>query len=329
MIVVFIVNSVAVINIRGKLVKIRKTNTVFYIILSVALMSILSTAHARRGIEEMKDPVELFYTQPGKITNTQAKDLITDAISRTSRPGWKQRQGRENSVRAEAERGRLYAAVDIKFNNEGLTIHYVDSERMKFRERRDKKFIRDIYNKWVKSLAKQLNRSAKAKFNIQLVSRKKRKLMKGLAEGKKLVVIAVRALPDVRPVRNGPKWSSQIGESMADAFNDKFGEKHLFTVLEWNRDNLNLVKNAYKQGYNKIACDAHGADSVITAGAVVDSTEVDGTSASEEMSLSYYNCDTEKLIVKTVQADFKATDKFDLQSGSIFHMGKLLSEAGL
>ena len=102
---------------------------------------------------------------------------------------------------------------------------------MRYRERRGKRYIRDIYNKWVSSLAKNMDRMAKNKFKIQLVSSKKRKLLKGLASGKNLVVIAVRALPDVRPVRNGPKWSAQIGESMADALNEKYGEKYVFSAI--------------------------------------------------------------------------------------------------
>jgi len=304
-------------------------NKVFILVTALIMMSVITAAHARRGIEEIKDPYELFYAVEGKITKAQARKLIKEVINSSRKPSWTQRKGQRGKIRAEAERGRLYAAVDIIVSNEGIKIHYVDSERMRYRQRKDKRYIRNIYNKWVKSLAKQISQSARSKYKAVLVSSKKRKLLKGLAAGKKLVVIAVRALPDVRPVRNGPKWSAQIGESLADKLNKKFGNKHLFDVLEWNRVTLNYVKSGYKKSYNMQACDANDAQGVITVGVVIDSTETDGPTSSEEVSLTYFDCDTEELLVKTVEAEYKNTDKFDLQTGTIYQVSKMLSETGL
>lgn len=309
-------------------VKPRISNKVFFIVSVVVMMSIFTTAHARRGIEEMKDPVELYYIEPGKITKAQAREFIREAISVSSRPRWIQRTGRQGSIRAEAERGRLFASVDISFDDDGIKINYVDSERMRFRQRKDKKFIRDIYNKWIKSLSKELTRSAQYKYKIKLVSARNRKFLKGMASGKEIVVIAVRALPDTNPKRNGPKWSAQIGESLVDVLNKKQGAKHVFLTLEWNRETQRYVKGGHKRGYNKLACDASESQGVITIGVVVDSTDVDYTPGSEVLTITYFNCETDKLAIKTVDVDYKRSDAFDLQTAITFHVDKFLSETG-
>lgn len=302
---------------------------VFFILISVSavvMTSIFTTAHARRGIEEIKDPVELFYVTPGKITKAQAMRLVSDAIDGTSRPRWTERRGRPGSIRAEAERGRLYASVDIVVNKDGIKIHYVDSERMRYRERRGKRYIRDIYNKWIKSLTRELVRSAQYKYKLKLVSARNREIMKGLASGKTLVVIAVRALPDTNPRRNGPKWSAQIGGSLVGVLNNKQGAKHVFSALEWNRETQRYVKGGHKKGYNKLACDANESYGVVTVGVVVDSTDPDSTPGSEVLVITYFNCETGQLAVKTVDVEYKRSDAFDLQTAIIFHVDKLLTE---
>ena len=181
------------------------------LIFPIIILSSFTEAHAR-GMEVMKDPVELFYANPGKITRAQAKKMVLKALKTNKKPKWIKRSSRAGVIRAEAEQGRLYAAIDINIDKEGIKISYVDSERMRFRERNNKRYIRDIYNKWVKSLSKELIRSAQSRYKLTLVSSKKRKIMKGLASGKALVVIAVRALPDTNPKLNGPKWSAKIGD---------------------------------------------------------------------------------------------------------------------
>lgn len=291
------------------------------------MLSLSIDANAR-GIEVMKDPVELFYAEPGKITQAQANKMVIEALRRSNRPRWTHRSGKKGVIRAEAEKGRLYAAVDIYVDEEGIKINYADSEKMRFRERKNKRYIRDTYNKWINSLSKELIRSAQYKYNLTLVSAKKRKIMKGLASGKALVVIAVRALPDNNPKRNGPKWSAQIGDSLADVLNSKRSAKHVFLALEWNRETNRYVKGGHKKGYNKLACDANESQGVITVGVVVDSTDPESTAGSEELVVTYYNCDTEKLIVKTIEVDYKKGDTFNLQTATTYHVDKLLNEAG-
>lgn len=292
-------------------------------------MSVFTNAHARRGIELMKDPVELFYAEPGKITKAQGMNLVSEALRVSKRPSWSQRKGRRGVIRAEAERGRMYAVVNIYIDDDGIKINYADSDRMRFREHRDKRYIRNIYNKWIMSLTKELKRSAQYKYRLKLVSAKNRRIMKGLASGKALVVIAVRALPDTNPKRNGPKWSAQIGESLVDVLSNKQGAKHVFISLEWNRETQRYVKGGHKKGYNKLACDANESQGVITVGVIVDSTDPDSTSGSEVLRITYFNCETEQLVVKTVDVDYKRSDAFDLQTATTFHVDKLLSEVGL
>jgi len=295
-------------------------------ILPIMLFS-FTDAHAR-GIEVMKDPVELYYATPGKITGTQAKRVVLDALAKTKKPVWKKRSSKKGVIRVEAEQGRLYAAVDIYMDREGIKIIYVDSERMRFRERQNKKYIRDMYNKWVKSLSTELRKSAQSRYKLKLVSAKSRNILKGIAAGKELVVIAIRAVPDINRRRNAPIWSAQLTNSLADALNKKYGAKHVYSGLDWSTDTQKLVKNGYKVSQNKFACDANEAKGVITIGIDIDNTDTDSSSASEEITITYFNCDTGKVIVKTVEGNFVKGDAFDLQTATKIQVGYILNEAG-
>jgi len=296
-------------------------------ILPIIVLSSFADVHAR-GMEVMKDPVELYYATPGKITGTQAKKMVLDALAKTKKPVWKKRSSKRGVIRVEAEQGRLYAVVDIYMSREGLKISYVDSERMRFRERQNKKYIRDMYNKWVKSLRKELKKSAQSRYKLKLVSAKNRKILKGIAAGKGLVVIAVRAVPDINRRRNTPIWSAQISRSLVDALNEKYGTKHVYSGLDWSTETQKLVKSGYNLSKNKLACDANEAKGIITVGIDMDDTEADSSSASQEISITYFNCDNGKIIMKTVEGNYANGDKFNLQTATKVQVGYVLNEAG-
>ncbi|MFV1992593.1 MAG: hypothetical protein ACC635_01700 [Acidiferrobacterales bacterium] len=302
------------------------TKNILFII-PVIILSSFTDAHAR-GMEVMKDPVELYYATPGKISGAQAKKVVLGALAKTKKPVWKKRSSKKGVIRVEAEQGRLYAAVDIYMDREGIKIVYVDSERMRFRERKNKKYIRDMYNKWVKSLGKELKKSASSRYKLKLVSARSRYILKGIAAGKELVVIAVRAVPDINRRRNTPVWSAQITKSLAVALSKKYGEKHVYSGLEWSKETQNLVKNGYKVSQNKLACDANESSGVITVGIDIDSTDTDGGSASEDMTITYFNCDTGKLIIKTVEGYYARGDAYNLETATRIQVGYILNEAG-
>ena len=222
----------------------------------------------------------------------------------------------------------MYAAVDIYMDREGIKIVYVDSERMRFRERQNKKYIRDMYNRWVKSLSKEIKNSALSRYKLKLVSASSRYILKGIAAGKELVVIAVRAVPDINRRRNTPVWSAQITKSLTAALSKKYGEKHVYSGLEWSKETQNLVKNGYKVSQNKLACNVNESKGVITVGVDTDSAGTDGGSASEDMTITYFNCDDEKLIVKTVEGYYARKDTFNLETATRIQVGYVLNEAG-
>ena len=185
-----------------------------------------------------------------------------------------------------------------------------------------------MYNEWVRSLRKELKKTAINKYKIKLVSASSRYILKGIAAGKQLVVIAIRAIPDTNVRRNAPIWSAQINKSLAGALNKKYGAKHVYSGLEWSTETQKLVKNGYKASQNKLVCVANEARGVITVGIDIDSSDTGGSSASQDIKITYFDCENGKLIVKTVSGDYVSRDAFDLQTATNVQVGYLLNEAG-
>jgi len=270
---------------------------------------------ARARIVPLPETYELFFAEEGRVSMADIRGIIKSAMSRSSvrRVEWVKVKDMPGKYIVEVSRGRINALIDIKYNSKGISLEYNDSERMGYRERSGKEYINVMYTQWIRRFSDNLTTISRRMVGIELLSKRQYEIKKGIDSGKFAIAVAAYAIPGNTPRTYKSKWSTDIINTVADSLTEASQGRGVTLPLEWNRETQRLAKGAHKRGYNIEGCDNTGANGIVSVRAEIDDEGSSG--ASLDVSFTFFNCDTEKLISKNYVIDASNSDSFDYENG--------------
>lgn len=304
------------------------------IIMAVITFVLLPAApDARAALVAANEKVQLYTTGNTTLSAKDVENIIQAATGRASsgNVSWKVLNFGQGQMELQGGKPDNYATFSLIYTGNSITLTYKDSQGLNYRKnRRGQPVIHPAYNKWVDRLTKEIISSAKFINRIDLITSTSKNIRDQRAKGAALMILAVEADPGYEDesrhaVRN---WSTKIMKTVAETINEEFRNKLVAKPLPWSRDMIRLARKGYSAKRNKLYCEKHIADRVLTI--YIQFEQGDNTFHSyREAKINYFDCNSGKKFGAIKSLGRTPNDSFPFEGSFREVVPKFLKDNGI